>query len=174
MITMQLGVRMNSAGSESAAAHTDISGGQQRRGRPFQPGQSGNPRGRPAGSRNLITTMLDHLAEADAGDVLRAILAKARAGDPRCADLVLSRIWPQREGRAVTFDLTAARNSGDLSAALGIIAAAIASGELTPEEGQSVAAVLEMQRRAIELVELETRVAALEAQTIWRGPLKTG
>jgi hypothetical protein len=147
----------------------DVSAGQQRRGRPFQPGQSGNPRGRPAGARNRVTTMLDHLAEADAADVLRAIIAKARAGDPRCADLVLSRIWPQRKGRAVTFDLPPLVTATDLSAALGIIATAIASGELTPEEGQSVAAVLEMQRRAIELVELETRVATLEAKRYGAG-----
>jgi hypothetical protein len=147
----------------------DVSAGQQRRGRPFQPGQSGNPRGRPAGSRNRVTALLDHLAEADAGDVLRAIIAKARAGDPRCADLVLSRVWPQRKGRAVIFDLPPLITTTDLSAALGIIAASVASGELTPEEGQSVAAVLEIQRRAIELVELETRVAALEAKRYGAG-----
>jgi hypothetical protein len=101
--------------------------------------------------------------------VLRAIIAKARAGDPRCADLVLSRVWPQRKGRAVIFDLPPLITTTDLSAALGIIAASVASGELTPEEGQSVAAVLEIQRRAIELVELETRVAALEAKRYGAG-----
>jgi len=90
---MQLGVRPDSAGSESAQAQTyhmrtDISAGQQRRGRPFQPGQSGNPRGRPAGSRNHITLMLDRLAEADAVDVLRAIVAKAKEGDSRAAELL--------------------------------------------------------------------------------------
>src|ERR1700750_2162712 len=105
----------------------DVSAGQQRRGRPFQPGQSGNPRGRPAGSRNRVTALLDHLAEADAGDVLRAIIAKARAGDPRCADLVLARLWQQRKGQAVIFDLPPLITAADLSAALGIIAASVAS-----------------------------------------------
>jgi hypothetical protein len=34
-------------------------------------------------------------------------------------------------------------------------------GILTPEEGQAVGAVLEMQRKALELAELEERIAAL-------------
>jgi hypothetical protein len=96
-------------------------------------------------------------------------LPKQGAGDPRSADLVLSRVWPQRKGRAVIFDLPPIITAADLSAALGIIAASVASGELTPEEGQSVAAVLEIRRRAIELVELETRVAALEAKRYGAG-----
>ena len=36
-------------------------------------------------------------------------------------------------------------------------------GDLSPEEGGAVAAVLEAQRRAIETMELERRIAALEA-----------
>jgi hypothetical protein len=35
---------------------------------------------------------------------------------------------------------------------------------LTPEEAQAVGALLEMQRKAIELAELEARVAALEGK----------
>ncbi len=41
--------------------------------------------------------------------------------------------------------------------------AAVADGTLTPEEGQSVSAVLEVQRKAIETQELERRIAALES-----------
>ena len=48
--------------------------------------------------------------------------------------------------------------------ALGSIAAAVARGDLTVEEGQAIAAMLETQRKAIETVELERRIAALEAQ----------
>jgi hypothetical protein len=36
---------------------------------------------------------------------------------------------------------------------------------MTAEEGGAVAAIIETQRKMIELTELETRIAALEAQT---------
>jgi hypothetical protein len=39
-----------------------------------------------------------------------------------------------------------------------------AAGDLSPEEGQAVAAILEMQRRAIETLELENRITELEAR----------
>ncbi len=44
------------------------------------------------------------------------------------------------------------------------MAEAVAAGEITPDEGQAVAAVLETQRRAIETSQLEQRLAALEAR----------
>jgi hypothetical protein len=53
-------------------------------------------------------------------------------------------------------------SAADLPAALGAIAHAVGAGQLTPEEGQAVAAVLETQRRALETLELEARIAALE------------
>ena len=39
---------------------------------------------------------------------------------------------------------------------------AVGNGLLTPDEGQAVGALLEMQRKAIEVTELEARVAELE------------
>ena len=38
------------------------------------------------------------------------------------------------------------------------------AGQITVEEAQAFATVLEQQRRGIELVELETRIAALESR----------
>jgi len=42
------------------------------------------------------------------------------------------------------------------------ILAAVASGDLTPIEGQAVAALLEAFRKTLELAQLEQRIAALE------------
>ena len=44
------------------------------RGRPYRPGESGNPFGKPRGVRNRASLLLDKMAEADAADVLRAVL----------------------------------------------------------------------------------------------------
>ena len=44
------------------------------------------------------------------------------------------------------------------------IVEAVAGGDVTPEEGAAVAAVVETHRRAIETEDLERRLAALEAK----------
>jgi hypothetical protein len=108
--------------------------------------------------------MLDAIAEGEAVDLLRSVLRRARRGDQAAAALVMARIWPVRKGRPVTLTLPLLSTPADLVAALGNIAAAIVRGELTPDEGQAIAAVLEQQRRAIETVQLEQRIATLEAR----------
>ena len=78
--------------------------------------------------------------------------------------MIMARVWPSRKGSPVIFDMPPLTNAADLAIALGRIAQAVGTGILTPEEGQAVGAVLEMQRKAIELAELEARVTALEGK----------
>jgi hypothetical protein len=54
------------------------------------------------------------------------------------------------------------KTAADVATALGTVADAVGAGDITPDEGAAVAAVLETKRRAIETVELESRVATLE------------
>ena len=54
----------------------------------------------------------------------------------------------------------------DLPKALGSVLTAVADGALTPDEGVSLAQIIETRRRAIETMDLEARIAALEE----RGP----
>ncbi len=132
------------------------------RGRPFKPGQSGNPRGKPPGARHAALLALDAIGAEGAADVMRAVMEAARGGDMRAADILLRRLWPERKGHPVLLDLPAIETASDISAALGSVTGAVAAGELSPEEGASVAAILEVQRRAVETVELERRLVALE------------
>ena len=90
-------------------------------------------------------------------------MAMAEGGDVRAAEVVLSRLWPARKGRPVHLDLPDMQTPTDLAVALGAVAGAVGRGDVTPEEGSAVAAVLEAQRRAIETAQLEERLAALEA-----------
>jgi hypothetical protein len=52
----------------------------------------------------------------------------------------------------------------DLSAALAAVVTAVASGALTPDEGQATPTILETQRRGIELADHERRLEELEAK----------
>jgi hypothetical protein len=132
------------------------------RGKPFQKGNRANPSGRPTGSRNKATLLLDQLAEGGACGILRKIIVAAKKGNLRAAELVLSRIWPVRKGRPVSLDLPAIKSATDVVAAIGLVADAVGDGTITPDEGQALSAVLEVKRRAIETVDLEARVTELE------------
>ena len=78
--------------------------------------------------------------------------------------MILSRVWPARKGRPISLDIPPINGSADLAAAVAAVIAAVAAGDVTPDEGQAVAALLEAHRRAIETTDLDKRIAALEAQ----------
>jgi hypothetical protein len=126
-------------------------------------GQSGNPRGKPTGSRNKVLLALDAIGAAGAEAVLRKAVEDAKAGDMRAAEMILSRVWPARKGRPVVLELPPVTTAADLPAALAAVTTAVADGTLTPDEGTALATILDAQRRGIETADLEVRLAALEA-----------
>ncbi|MBR0668271.1 hypothetical protein GXW71_28220 [Roseomonas hellenica] len=131
----------------------------------WQKGQSGNPAGRRKGVRHAAHVALDAIGQESAKDLLRAVVTAALAGDMRAADILLRRLWPERKGRPVEIDLPRIERPADLVPALAAVAEAVAAGELSPEEGQAVAAVLETQRRAAETADLAARIEALEQRS---------
>lgn len=135
------------------------------RGKPFPKGTSGSPAGKPKGARSRSTILAEKLMETDAEDVVRAVITAAKAGDMTAARLVLDRIAPARKGRAVRFTLPPVETPSDVVTALGAVVRAVAAGELTTDEAAAVAALLEAKRKALETVEMERRLAALETVT---------
>lgn len=132
------------------------------RGKPFAPGQSGNPTGRPQGSRNKASILLDKILLNDAGAVALAVVKAAKQGDMQAARMILDRAAPIPRGRAVKLQLPDIAAAKDVLAAQAAAVAAMARGEITPDEAATVANVLELKRRALETADIEARVAALE------------
>jgi hypothetical protein len=129
----------------------------------FEPGGPGGP-GRPQGSRNAATLVLDKIAD-DAGEaILEKMVEAAKSGDMRAAEIILARIWPIKKGRPVSLQLPLIKTAQDVVTAVGVVAVAVGTGDITPDEGQAVASILEAKRKAIETVDLESRVAALEQE----------
>lgn len=129
----------------------------------FGPGNPGGP-GRPSGSRNKASLIADALADGELEGIVRSVIEDAKAGDPKAREIILNRAWPPRKGRPVALNLPPIADAKDLVAAIGAVADAVAGGDVTPEEGQAVAAVLESKRRMLEIADLEVRVRALEKE----------
>jgi hypothetical protein len=82
----------------------------------------------------------------------------------RLAELCIERLAPVRKGRPITFDLPDIERGSNITKALGVIAKAMAAGELTPDEAGTVATVIEAHRKAIETAEFQERLRKLEAR----------
>jgi hypothetical protein len=129
----------------------------------FKPGNKLG-KGRPAGSRNKATLAADALLDGEGLELTRVCIEAAKGGDMTAMRLCLERAVPVRRGRPVTFKLPPIERAEDVQKAIAAIIAATAAGDLTPEEAASIAALLEANRKAIEVVEIERRLEALEAR----------
>jgi hypothetical protein len=107
---------------------------------------------------------LDKIADDAGKEILAAMVAAAKGGDMRAGELVLSRIWPARKGRPIALTLPPIKDAAGVVSALGAVADAVATGDITPDEGSAVANVLETKRRSIETADLQRRIEVLEAE----------
>src|ERR1700737_4928424 len=103
------------------------------RGRPFQKGQSGNPGGKPPGTRARVTVLGEKIMQDNADDIVKSVVEAAKNGDACAMRLCVELLIPVRKGRPVSFDLPAIATAADVTSALGTIAEAMAAGELTPD-----------------------------------------
>jgi hypothetical protein len=107
-------------------------------------------RGRPKGSPNKSTLILDELGREGIEEVIRKVAEAAKDGNMRAASILLARSWPRGHGRPVVLDLPPVETAGGVVQAHAAVVAQMAAGELTPDEASTVGDVLETQRRAIE------------------------
>jgi hypothetical protein len=135
----------------------------------FDKGISGNPTGRPKGSRNKATLALQCLFEDEAELIGRKAIELAKEGDMAAIKLVLERIMPARKDMPVAFEMGRLERIEDIATAMQQIMQAVAAGELTPQEAHAIAALLEQQRKNITSATLEKKLDALHTLLTHRG-----
>ena len=130
------------------------------RGRPFEKGRSGNPGGRRAGSRNRAKLAAAALLADESEALTRKAVEMALAGDPTAMRLCMERVLPPCRERTVKFSLPAIEGAltresrglspRDVSLAMNAVTSALAQGEITPGEAETIAGVVDTFVRAIE------------------------
>jgi hypothetical protein len=135
---------------------------QKRKGQGFPKGTSGNPSGRPAGSRNKATLLAQELLDGEVEGLVRKAIDQALAGDTMSLRLCLERLVPPRKDAPVSITLPVVRTTADLPGASQAILQAVADGQLTPSEAHAISGIIADHGKNLELGDLAVRLDALE------------
>jgi hypothetical protein len=130
------------------------------RGRPFERGNTMG-RGRPRGSRNKKTLFREAM-EVHGEALIKKCQVAALNGDTTALRLCLERLLPPSKAPSNRFRLPAVQTVSDLATALPAVMRAVARGQLSAQEGEAVAKMMDSQRRSIEAENFEMRLRALE------------
>ena len=124
----------------------------------WKPGQSGNPKGRPAGSgevAKLRAAIADRVPE-----LLKKLMAQALEGDTAAARLLLERAIAPLKAAEQPQALTLP--DGTLTDQGRAVLASVAAGELAPGQGAALLGAIGTLARVAEVDELTARITALE------------
>ena len=129
------------------------------RGRPFP---SGNP-GRPAGSRNKVTLLVERVLEEETEDLVRALVAHAKkTANPTAVRFLAEHM--RRRSRIAPFDLPPVKTSHDVVAAIRRVSSLIAAGDLEPSQGVALTRVLQNQFGVLRSAEMHAERRALRGR----------
>src|SRR5215468_1711594 len=132
-----------------------------KRGRPFEPGNKLG-RGRPPGSRNKRRLQAQQLLEEQSQTILHKAVAVALEGDSQLLRALLPYILRRPEEPRLELGGLATGTAEEISKTSDDILRRAASGQLSLREAQGLALLVDNRRRALETMDLERRLRALE------------
>lgn len=111
---------------------------------PFQKGHTlSKGYGRPKGSRNAGTLIIEQIGEPAVQDLMHKMVALGKEGDVAAAKFILERFSCPRKGYFVEIPLPPVRTLEDVGKAMTIVIEQMAQAKLTVEEANAVMGVLE-------------------------------
>lgn len=127
----------------------------------FQPGQSGNPAGKPPGTLHRATQAVQVMLEGEAEALTRKAVEMALEGDITALKLCLDRIAPacKPSARPVILDMPPPNNLTDTARAF---VAAAARGDIPPDIAAQLVSAVASVARVEEIEQVKHRVEALE------------
>lgn len=128
----------------------------------FKPGMSGNPSGRPVGSKSIASRLVNDMIAERAEEIANVLIANAIAGDSACLKLAVERLAPAPKDNKINIALPTIENTGDLNKAISQVIGKVANGEITPLEGQTLVKMFEVWKSAFNLEEVVQRINKLE------------
>lgn len=132
------------------------------RGKPFMPGQSGNPAGKPKGSRHKVTLAALELLEGEASALTRKAIDAALGGDMVALRMCLDRIVAPIKDRPISIILPKMTDASDLPKITGALLAGVAAGQISPTEAAILSRVVDAHRGALEIADIIERLEQLE------------
>src|ERR1035441_9582343 len=96
----------------------------------FKNGLSGNPAGRPAGSRNKATLACEQLLEGEAEELIRMLVKRAKEGNIQALGMCLDRLLPARKERCINLESRPVESLQDLPIQFQDITSAIVDGRI--------------------------------------------
>jgi hypothetical protein len=127
----------------------------------FQPGCSGNPAGKKPGTLNHATVLKRILAEGDDETIGRHIIDRALKGEWVAARFVMEHLDPKPRSRPIEFGFPEDASVSDMYE---IVARAMATGEISPDEALKTARFLDaLEKKREATAAAETRVQAVQA-----------
>ena len=135
------------------------------RGRPFQKGQSANPKGKPKGTRKGTTVIAQNLLDGEGEALVRKVVELALEGDLPCLRICLERLVPPEKNAPIEIGLPQICAVVDIPKILAALSAKLDAGGISPSEARTVIDLAEAFRKALEVADLGPRIHALEEKS---------
>ena len=130
----------------------------------FKPGQSGNPKGKPRGTRHKATQAALELMDGQLEAITQKLVLAALDGDMLAVKLIMDKLVPTCKERRLALTLPTVKAATDLPKITEAILQAVGNGDLTPSEADRLASLAVSHGKVLELCEIEARISALEAE----------
>lgn len=135
---------------------------QRGKGRPFKPGESGNPTGKPPGAKNKATRLAQSLLDGEEEALVRKVIELAKGGDLQALKVCLDRLIPPMKAQSALIQVEIPKTDNLIDTADALLRAA-AGGELSPDIASQLISAVGTIARVTEIEDLKQRLSALEA-----------